>query len=128
MVVELYQGTYSSADLKGTAERRLGPLGNTQINVAALFESYFATNQNATGGTNLFVVVYQKDNTATVDAPSGCLQGCPAFFTYGAVLDNVSGDATTLEPQYMEELSGEALLVIYPSGSGKIGVRRSVRH
>jgi hypothetical protein len=127
MRVTLFQGTMTAADQKGVFERRLGPLGNTQVSMPAMFPNYNFTATPA-AGTNLFVVVEQFDNTPTQDAPASCVQGCPAFFAYGALLDNVSGDAITLEAQYLEELSPEAIAVIYPSGSGKAGVRRSVRH
>ena len=29
--------------------------------------------------------------------PATCERGCPAFLAYGSVLDNISGDATTME-------------------------------
>ena len=64
-------------------------------------------------------------DTPMVEVPAE--DGCPAFLAYGSVLDNASGDATTLEPQYRKELSPEAIEEIYPSGAGKAPMRRAVR-
>lgn len=120
LVVKLYQGRLNDADKKGEATRDLGPLGNLQPGFADLFPGV------AFGG-NYFVTVEQRNSQATGDAPSTCSQGCPAFLAYGSVLDNISGDATTLEPQYLVEMNPDALLVLYP-GVGKPGISRSVRH
>jgi hypothetical protein len=119
IVLRLYQGTMTDADKKAEYQVTLGPLGNAQIPFSTAFPGIT--------GTNYFVTVSQTNNIATGDAPAGCTQGCPAFLAYGSVLDNLSGDATTLEATYNVALSDDALIVIYP-GAGKIGVRRSVRH
>lgn len=116
-VVKAYQGTLTEADKKGERTYDVGPLGNLQISFGDFGLS----------GSNYFVTVEQRNNVATPDAPAGCVQGCPAFLAYGSVLDNLSGDATTLEAQYLVPLPGAALDVIYP-GAGKPSVRRSVRH
>jgi hypothetical protein len=79
-------------------------------------------------GEDFFVTVEQRNNVPTTDAPGTCVQGCPAFLAYGSVLDNGSGDATTSEAQYLTPLSEGAIAVIYPNGSGKSSLRRSVRH
>jgi hypothetical protein len=122
IVLELYQGSLIAADKKAEATRDLGPLGGFQSGVDALFGA-------AASGEGFFVVVSQRNNIPTSDAPSTCTQGCPAFLAYGSVLDNGSGDATTLEAQYMKELPDDALVIIYPSGNtNKPAVRRSVRH
>ena len=113
-------GDLSAATQLGQFEITLQPLGHTQQNLTNMFNNFGS-------GTNLFVTVEQRNNTPTADAPSTCQQGCPAFLAYGSVLDNVSQDATTLEPQYLEPLNGEAIDKIYPSGSGKATIRRSVR-
>ena len=60
--------------------------------------------------------------------PQTCDNGCPAFLAYGSALDNTTGDATTLEPQYLSALSTAAITVIYPNQVGKQPVRRAVRH
>ncbi len=120
MVVTLFQGTMTNADKKGEFQIGLGPLGNVLLGFIDMFP-------NVTG-TNFFVVVEQRNNIPTNDAPEGCVQGCPAFLAYGSVLDNGSGDATTLEPQYLLELTDAQIRAIYPSGAGKAPARRSVRH
>lgn len=120
LVATLYQNDMTAANKKGEYTTTLGPLGHIQVNVATAFPGFT--------GSNAFIVVEQRNNVPTGDAPSSCVQGCPAFLAYGSVLDNVSGDATTLEPQFFAPLSEDAIAVIFPSGSGKSGNRRSVRH
>jgi hypothetical protein len=118
----LYQGSLGDANLKGQAERTLGPLGNQLYGFAELFG-------NTVIGSNYFVTVEQVSVTALPGAPSSCEQGCPAFLAYGSVLDNISGDATTLEAQYLVEMDPDALDILYPIGTGKNGIlRRVVRH
>jgi len=126
LTVRLYAGNnpgdLSGSTALGTFETTLQPLGHTQVNLTTMFSG------TAIGaGSNLFATVEQRNNVPTSDAPSTCQQGCPAFLAYGSVLDNVSQDATTLEAQYLEPLSGDAINVIYPSGSGKSPIRRSVK-
>lgn len=122
IVVTLYQGTTNAVDQKGIYQVDLGPLGSTQVGFSQAFPGVT--------GENYFVVVEQRNPQAVPGAPQGCLQGCPAFLAYGSVLDNGTGDATTLEAVYPQELSPAAITIIYPSGSssGKAGIRRSVRH
>lgn len=119
--VKLYQGTMTAADMKGEALVNLGPLGNVQQGFAALFPG-------VPFGANYFVTVEQKNSTPTGNAPASCDTGCPAFLAYGSVLDNLSGDATTLESQYLKELDPDALVIIYPPNAGKTTLRRSVHH
>lgn len=123
LVVKLYQGTQTETDKKGEAQVTLQPLGNVQPGFATLFPT-------APLGGNYFVTVEQRNSEPFGgNVPSGCLpQGCPAFLAYGSVLDNLSGDATTLEPQYLKELDPNAINVIYPSSGGKVTMRRSARH
>jgi len=122
----LYQGTMTDADKKKEATVTLGPLGSTAPKGLG---DWFGTEFT---GSNFFVVVEQTNSTAEgSDVPTSCGgQGCPAFLAYGSVLDNASGDATTLESQYLKELGPEAIAAIYPStqGSGKTLMRRSVHH
>lgn len=124
LVASLYQGTMTAADKKGEYSVDLGPLGNVQVP--------FTTAFPGVTGENFFVVVEQRNSAAVSGAPSSCVQGCPAFLAYGSVLDNGTGDATTLEATYMAELSKGAILVIYPSSNpstpNKSSIRRSVRH
>jgi hypothetical protein len=123
LVVRLYQGTLDNAGFKQEAQVRLGPLGNVQPGLGALFPGVAL-------GSNYFVTVEQRDSVATGNVPADCTNngGCPAFLAYGSVLDNLSGDATTLEPQFLKELSPEAIDEIYPPSAGKPAVRRVVRH
>lgn len=120
IVFRLYQGTLSEADKKGEAVRTLGPLGNNQYGFNALFPGIT--------GSNFFVTVEQRNSSAVPGAPATCERGCPAFLAYGSVLDNISGDATTMEAQYMKEMDPAALELIYPVGAGKGPLRRLVRH
>lgn len=119
-VVTLYQGGIAAANKKGEYQTTVGPLGVVQPNFADIFPGVT--------GSNYWVTVEQRNSAPVGTPPSGCTQGCPAFLAYGSVLDNVSGDATTLEAQYLLPLDDDALLVIYPSSSGKAPIRRSVRH
>jgi hypothetical protein len=123
LVVKLYQGTLSETDKKGEAQVLLAPLGNVQPGITSLFPGM-------TPGGNYFVTVEQRNSEAFgSNVPSGCLPlGCPAFLAYGSVLDNLSGDATTLEPQYLKELDANAINVIYPMQGGKPSAKRAVRH
>lgn len=118
--VTLYQGTATLADKKGEFEAVLEPLGSVQQGFSQMFPGVT--------GDNYFVIVEQRNPEPVGTVPATCVQGCPAFLAYGSVLDNGTSDATTLEAQYLKPLSDSAIVVIYPSGSGKAGVRRSVRH
>jgi hypothetical protein len=119
--VILYKGTMTNAGRVAETTVTLSPLENTQRNFPTLFP-------NAPFGSDYFVVVEQRSSTPTPNSPGTCENGCPAFLAYGSVLDNVSGDATTLEPQYLAPLSDAAILVIYPNQAGKQPLRRAVRH
>lgn len=121
--VRLFDGR-TNTQIGNDFTQTLEPLGHTQPNVSSMFPTFSGAT-----ATNAYVVVDQFNSTPTSDAPQSCLpNGCPAFFAYGSILDNVSGDATTLEPQYTRPLSDAAILAIYPSGAGKTSQRRSVRH
>jgi hypothetical protein len=120
IVVTLKNGS-NGAQL-GQTIKRLGPLGHLQFGLGAEFPSF--TGPTA---TNAYIEFEQRNSTATSDAPTSCLpNGCPAFFAYGSVLDNISGDATTLEPMYTRALSDAAIAVIYPftNTSGRTTIRR----
>ncbi|HVE71916.1 MAG TPA: hypothetical protein VNI54_11145 [Thermoanaerobaculia bacterium] len=125
IVFTLYQGTLTDADKKAEAVRAFGPLGNQLYGFDELFRQ---PSGDVFRGTNYFVVVSQRGGGPTNNPPEGCVDGCPAFLAYGSVLDNLSGDATTMEAQYMVPLSEDVLDVMYPQSSGKKPVRRTVRH
>lgn len=126
LAVSLYRGGYNpdSPATNRVAEALvpLTPLQNVQRNMPSLFGDAF------TPGANYFVVVEQRSvDPNDSGVPSTCEMGCAAFLAYGSVLDNASGDATTLEPQYLEPLSQDVLNVLYPHESGKQPFRRAVR-
>lgn len=102
----------------------LQPLGHTQFTLGSMFPAF--TGSTATGA---YVTVEQRNSTPTSNAPQSCQpNGCPGFFAYGSVLDNLSGDATTMEAQYLRKLSDAAQIAVYGSGAGKTTMRRAVRH
>ncbi|HEX6640361.1 MAG TPA: hypothetical protein VF215_04580, partial [Thermoanaerobaculia bacterium] len=117
----LYRGRIRPEDKVVEKIITLTPLENRQTNFPGLFPE-------ATFGENYFVVLEQRTSTPNPSGvPVDCDLGCPAFLAYGSVLDNVTNDATTLESQYLKELSPEAILVIYPTSAGKSPWRRAVR-
>ncbi|HEY0156826.1 MAG TPA: hypothetical protein VGF28_05980 [Thermoanaerobaculia bacterium] len=118
IVARLYKETLDT--FVQEARIRLSPLGN----VSGGLDGWFP---GVAQGSNYFVIVSQTETTPFGTPPAGCEDGCPAFITYGSVLDNVSGDATTLEAQYLRELDSDAIDEIFPLQSGKRSVRRSVR-
>jgi hypothetical protein len=122
IVITLRNGT-TGAQL-GQTVKHLSPLGHMQFGIGSEFPAYTGAT-----ATNAYIEVEQRNSVATADAPSSCLpRGCPAFFVYGSVLDNLSGDATTLEPMYLKALSDQAIEVIYPltGTSGPTTIRRAV--
>ena len=127
LAVSLYRGSYNpdspATNRIAQALVPLTPLQNVQRNMPSLFGDQF------TPGSDYFVVVEQQSvDPNDSGVPSSCEMGCAAFLAYGSVLDNASGDATTLEPQFLEPLSQDVLNVLYPAGSGKQPLRRAVRH
>lgn len=117
----LYQGTLTAADKKKEYFVELGPLASELKGFSDMFGAEFT-------GANFFVTVEQFNNIAEPGAPAGCIQGCPAFLAFGSVLDNRSGDASTIESQYLLPLTDPAIIAIYPNGTGSTNQRRSVRH
>jgi len=85
-----------------------------------------------TGSTakNAYVLVSQTNTVPTSDASAnGCADGCPAFFAYGSVLDNLSGDATTLEPQFLKPLTDAAINCIFNTiCKGSFNPKRPSKH
>jgi hypothetical protein len=120
LVVTLYQGTMTNADRKGEFQVELGPLGSVQPGFSAMFPGIT--------GENFFVTVEQRNSVPVPPFPPSCSNGCPAFLSYGSVLDNATGDATTLEAQYLKPLTDAAIVIIYPNTTGGTGMVRSVRH
>jgi hypothetical protein len=117
----LYKGRIRTEDKIVEKIITLSPLENRQYAFQTLFPE-------AAFGADYFVVFEQRTSTPNPSGvPTTCDQGCPAFLAYGSVLDNVTNDATTLESQYLKELTTEAILVIYPTSAGKQPWRRSVR-
>jgi hypothetical protein len=109
----------------------LQPLGwlQTQVGSASLFPSFV----QASTATGAYVVVQQSGTTPTSDASAnGCPTGCPAFFAYGSQLDNQTNDPTTLEPQYLQPLTNNAITCIYSPdvAACKSGttIHRAVKH
>ena len=128
MVVKLFRpdGSRCGTDFVTT----LGPLGHTQPSLSSITQF--------TGCTGTFwATVNQQNSTAVTDgsSPASCgTTGCAGFFAYGSVLDNVTNDATTLEPQYQKSLNAAQIACIYPAPDQTITckstpkMRRSVRH
>ncbi len=110
----------------GTFDQALAPLGQVQSSVDSKIPAF-------TGATavNAYVTVEQLNTIPTGDAATnGCNNGCPAFFAYGSVLDVQSGDATTLEAQYLKPLTDAAINCIYNSTGckGSFNLHRAVHH
>jgi hypothetical protein len=127
LLVKLFDGR-TGAQIGSTFQQTLSPLGHVQPAIAAMFSQF--TGPTA---TNAYVTVEQTNNMPTGDASAnGCPNGCPAFFAYGSVLDNASGDATTLESQYLVPLSDLGRDCIYNPGVnckvGPIPIHRAVKH
>jgi hypothetical protein len=125
LLVKLFNGQ-TGAQIGTTSSTTLGPLGHTQLNLGVMFPSFTGAT-----ATNAYVTVEQTNTVATPDAAAnGCGNGCPAFFAYGSVLDNASGDATTLEPQFMKRLTDAAINCIYNATGckGAFNLHRAVKH
>ena len=123
--IKLFNGL-TGAQIGSTATVSLGPLGHTQQNLGAMFPAFTGAT-----ATNAYLTVEQGNTVPTSDAAAnGCANGCPAFFAYGSVLDNQSGDATTLEPQYLQALTTAAINCIYNSTGckGAFNLHRAVKH
>jgi len=107
----------------------LGPLQQAQPGIAALFPTFVGTT-----ATNAYVTVEQIP-TATIptsDAQiNGCGGGCPAFFAFASVLDNATGDATTLEAQFLKPMTKGAINCVYNlvcATSTSPGLHRAAKH
>ena len=123
--VKLFNGP-NGTQIGSTFSQVLQPLGQVQTNLATMFPQFTGAT-----ATNAYITVEQSNTTPTGDAAAnGCPNGCPAFFAYGSVLDNQSGDATTLEPQYLKSLTTAAINCIYNSTGckGAFNLHRAVKH
>jgi hypothetical protein len=124
LLVKLFTGT--GTQIGTTFSQTLSPLGHVQPGISAMFPTFTGAT-----ATNAYVTVEQTGTQPTGDASAnGCPNGCPAFFAYGSVLDNLSGDATTLEPQYTMPLTTAAINCIYNSTGckGAFNLHRAVKH
>jgi hypothetical protein len=109
----------------------LAPLGWVQTGVGG--GSLFPSFVKAATSTGAYVVVQQGGTQPTPDAAAnGCPTGCPAFFAYGSQVDNQTQDASTLEPQYLQPLTNNAITCIYSPdvAACKSGttIHRAVKH
>jgi len=129
--VKLFDGK-TNTQIGTTFEQTLGPLGQAQPGVGAMFSQFTGAT-----ATNAYVTVEQAGTQPTADAAAnGCTNGCPAFFAYGSQLDNATGDATTLEPQYLRSLwdigsNHGAVACIYNSDCKAglaVKIHRAVKH
>ncbi|MDP9362559.1 MAG: hypothetical protein M3P29_14050, partial [Acidobacteriota bacterium] len=110
ITASLFAGSGTGTTPLQTANFTLGPLGWVQSSVTSIF-SAFPVGPTS---TNAYIVFQQSGTSKTSDADAnGCPTGCPAFFAYGSQLDNLTQDATTLEPQYLMPLTDKAILCIY---------------
>jgi hypothetical protein len=124
IVVKLFNGA-TGAQVGNEFTQTLSPLGHAQANLTAMFPGV--------SGTNFFATVEQRNSQPTGDQPDTCKpNGCPAFFAYGSVLDNASGDATTLESQYFKPLSDNQIACIYNPSNASCknvqSIRRAAKH
>lgn len=121
--LSLYQG----ANRTPLSQRdvTLAPLNHVQGSLSDIFNNPPApVGPSALG---LYVTVEQVNSIAEPGAPATCPSGCPGFLAYGAVLDNLSGDGTTLEAIYNVALDSDVFDAIYGSDAGKPRLRRAVR-
>lgn len=124
LAVSLFDGKTNN-QIGTTFTVTLGPLGISQRNVKDMFSAFTGST-----ATNAYVVIQQGGSTPTSDAAAnGCPNGCPAFFAYGSILDNGTGDATTLESQYTKPLTDAAINCIYnQTCKGSFNPRRAAKH
>jgi len=125
LILQLFDGKTGN-QIGSDVSLTLGPLGQRQANIAALFPAFTGTT-----ATNAWLLIQQPaGSTPTSDAAqNGCPNGCPAFFAYGSVLDNSTNDATTLESQYTKPLSDAAVNCIYnQTCKGAFNPKRAAKH
>jgi hypothetical protein len=124
--VKLFDGK-TNLQIGSDANIPLAHFGHTQILIS---DSRLFPTFTGASATNAYVTVEQTNNVPTADAvANGCPNGCPAFFAYGSVLDNLSGDATTLEPQFLKPLTDAAINCIFNTiCKGSFNPRRPAKH
>ncbi len=129
IVVKLFNGNLKT-QIGSTFTRELGPLQSLQPSIISMFPEFAAVPSS----TNAYVTVEQTGSVATAipgdTIPAGCATngGCPGFIAFGSVLDNLSGDATTLQSTFEKSLSEAALGEIFgKDGTGKPTTRRATR-
>lgn len=128
LLVKLFNGT-TGAQIG--SDRQVGPippLGSEQNGIAVYFPSFVGPT-----ATNAYVTVEQIPTATepTSDAvANGCTNGCPAFFTYGSLLDNATDDAITLEAQFMKHLTLEQVQCLYnlTCKGTAVKLRRAAKH
>src|SRR5207248_2813895 len=81
---------------------------NGQLFAGLPWYSYVSTNAYMT--VEQIPTATQPTSDATAN---GCSDGCPAFFAYGSLLDNATGDAITLEAQYLKAWTLDQVQCIY---------------
>lgn len=128
LVATLFDGA-TGAQIGTPYSATLSPLGQVQKSMSEMYGTAF-TGANA---KNAYIVVKQINTVATTDAAAnGCTDGCPAFLTYGSMLDNANDDGTTLESQYLKPLTDAAVTCIYTPDQSqcKAGatIHRSAKH
>jgi hypothetical protein len=128
ITAKLFNGA-TGVQIGSDANFTLSPLGWTQPSVTTLFPAF---TQLPTS-TNAYITFQQSGTQPTADAAAnGCSNGCPAFFAYGSSLDNQTNDPTTLEPQYLQPLTNNAITCIYSPdvAACKSGttIHRAVKH
>ncbi|HEX3582394.1 MAG TPA: hypothetical protein VH087_11580 [Thermoanaerobaculia bacterium] len=126
--VKLFQGATQIGSDKVTDP--VPPLAAVQQPLTGLFPTV-----NLGNGLNLWIQVSQEGGGPTSDASAnGCPTGCPGFFTYGSVLDNTTGDATTLEPEYFKSITDAQLACLFPASGQTVTckstpvIHRAVTH
>ena len=126
LLVKLFDGK-TGTQIGGDKTVTLGPLQISQPGVGALFSTFTGAT-----ATNAYVTVEQVSSATqpTSDAAAnGCANGCPAFFAWGSLLDNATGDAITLEAQYFKPLTNAAINCIYNlTCKGAFNPHRAVKH
>jgi hypothetical protein len=109
ITVEVYNGT---GTLVNSKDYNLPPLGHMQFAITDPAPT-FATSNSAG-----WARVYQKSATLVAGGCSAC---APGFFAFGSVGDNVTGDPTTMESQYYQQLD---IACVYGSKANRRPVRK----
>ena len=127
LVAKLFNGA-TGAQIGSNFTQVLSPLGQVQPSLGSIFPTFTGST-----ATNAYITVEQTNVVpVTTDSfcTAACGDGCPAFFSYGSVLDNQSNDATTLEPQFLKALPDAAINCIYNSTGckGAFNLKRAVKH